>query len=319
MSAAPQSRAPEPADLSANADRTSVYVYGDALLALTDRLNGTESHVDAAALLHQILEPTDGLLERLGEFFEAAGEKAKEAEQDDGFDLSYDLADAAAEIRNLGEVLHVAEDRMRALNPPPPAPRPSVTSRLPRLYSRQHSRGTHADAADPRHRFLQDSMTPARTDLSDFASALAARLPGTWTSEYQRHARYEDQFPRTEQLWDVGHVDYIVSQYVLTHDAILHGPDSQRLYVADRPLYPHQFVVAPLTPDENGIKPHHFDGVEEPNGIAVPNDPARAAAQVARRVLPRYEQALEAVLDNTADEPDPRTGPPHRRSTRSSP
>ncbi|WSC03320.1 hypothetical protein OIE62_07585 [Streptomyces scopuliridis] len=131
VSAAPQSRAPEPADLSANADRTSVYVYGDALLALTDRLNGTESHVDAAALLHQILEPTDGLLERLGEFFEAAGEKAKEAEQDDGFDLSYDLADAAAEIRNLGEVLHVAEDRMRALNPPPPAPRPSVTSRLP--------------------------------------------------------------------------------------------------------------------------------------------------------------------------------------------
>ncbi|WP_411089249.1 hypothetical protein [Streptomyces sp. 061-3] len=136
----PQLRSPaptEPPDLSANADRTPahahVYVY--VLLALTDRLHGTESHADAAALLHQILEPTDGLLERLGEFFEAAGEKAKEAEQDDGFDLSYDLADAAAEIRNLGEVLHVAEDRMRALNPSPPAPRPSVapprTSRLP--------------------------------------------------------------------------------------------------------------------------------------------------------------------------------------------
>jgi hypothetical protein len=135
VSTVPQPRAPEPPDLSDNVDRTSSYVYGDVLLALTNRLNGTESHADAAAMLHQILDPTDGLLERLGEFFEAAGEKAKEAEQDDGFDLSDDLAHAAAEIHNLGEVLHVAEDRMRALNPPSPAPRPSAapprTSRLP--------------------------------------------------------------------------------------------------------------------------------------------------------------------------------------------
>ncbi|MFJ4322720.1 hypothetical protein ACIP3A_06340 [Streptomyces tricolor] len=137
VSTASQPRAPQSPDLSPSTGRTSAYVYGDALLALTDRLNGTESHADAAAMLHQILDPTDGLLERLGEFFEAAGEKAKEAEHDDGFDLSYDLADAAAEIRTLGEVLHVAEDRMRALNTPPPAPRPSAapprTPRLPAL------------------------------------------------------------------------------------------------------------------------------------------------------------------------------------------
>ncbi|WP_244190417.1 hypothetical protein [Streptomyces caeruleatus] len=54
-------------------------------------------------------------------------------------------------------------------------------------------------------------MTPPRTALSAFAAALAARLPGTWTSEYQRHARYADQFPRAEQLWDTGHVEHIVS------------------------------------------------------------------------------------------------------------
>ncbi|MCX4482109.1 hypothetical protein OOK44_37670 [Streptomyces cellulosae] len=111
------------------------YVYGEALRDLTDRLNTAESHADAAALLHQILEPTEGLLAQLGEFFEAAGEKAKEAEEDDGFDLSYDLADAAAEIRNLSEVLHVAEDRMRALTPLAPAPRlpssPAYASPLP--------------------------------------------------------------------------------------------------------------------------------------------------------------------------------------------
>ncbi|MFD6033613.1 hypothetical protein ACFWHF_03610 [Streptomyces griseoincarnatus] len=115
-------------------DRATIYVYGDALRALTDRLNGAESHTDAAALLHQVLDPINGLLAQLGDFFEAAGEKAKEAEEDDGFDLSYDLADAAAEVRNLGEVLHVAEDRMRALTPLAPAPRLSSTpARAPSL------------------------------------------------------------------------------------------------------------------------------------------------------------------------------------------
>ncbi|WP_277441417.1 hypothetical protein [Streptomyces sp. SPB162] len=117
---APQPKAPAPrADA---ADGAVGYVYGDAILALTDRLNGAASHAEAAVLLHQILDPINGLLERLGEFFEAAGEKAKEAEQDDGFDLSYDLADAASEIRNLGEVLHVAEDRMRVLTDQLPRP-----------------------------------------------------------------------------------------------------------------------------------------------------------------------------------------------------
>ncbi|CAL9415834.1 hypothetical protein [Streptomyces sp. enrichment culture] len=121
-------------DVSGTAERATVYVYGDALRALTDRLNGTDSHADAAALLHQVLDPINGLLAQLGEFFEAAGEKAKEAEEDDGFDLSYDLADAAAELRQLGEVLHVAEDRMRALTPLAPTPRlPPTAARTPSL------------------------------------------------------------------------------------------------------------------------------------------------------------------------------------------
>ncbi|MCX4588581.1 hypothetical protein OG819_02120 [Streptomyces sp. NBC_01549] len=128
------------------ADHASNHVYGDAILALTDRLNGAESHADVAALLHQILDPINGLLERLGEFFEAAGEKAKEAEEDDDFDLPDDLADAAAELRNLGEVLHVAKDRMRALTPLVPAPRlPSTAARAPSLPSRA------LPPAEPRH------------------------------------------------------------------------------------------------------------------------------------------------------------------------
>ncbi|MFE2063042.1 hypothetical protein ACFXDH_11630 [Streptomyces sp. NPDC059467] len=137
---------PQAREIPGTPDRGPAYVYGDALRALTDRLNGAESHADAAALLHQILEPTDGLLAQLGEFFEAAGEKAKEAEQDDGFDLSYDLADAAAEIRTLREDLHMAEDRMRALTPHMPTPQlPSTPARAPSLPPRA------LPPAPPRH------------------------------------------------------------------------------------------------------------------------------------------------------------------------
>ncbi|MEN8654407.1 hypothetical protein ABCR94_28370 [Streptomyces sp. 21So2-11] len=125
-STAPRPRAHQARHEATDRNGPAAYVYGDAVLALTDRLNGAESHAEAAALLHQVLDPTQGLLGRLGEFFEAAGEKAKEAEQDDGFDLSDDLAHAAAEIRALGEDLHVAEDRMRSLTTPPQAHRPAA-------------------------------------------------------------------------------------------------------------------------------------------------------------------------------------------------
>ncbi|MFJ5265517.1 hypothetical protein ACIQAC_34125 [Streptomyces sp. NPDC088387] len=155
-------------------------------------------------------------------------------------------------------------------------------------------------------------MPSRRTDLSSFAARLAARLPGAWTSEYQHRSQYTDQFPRIKHLWDRGHIEYIVSQYDLTHDAVLHGPAGQRLYAIDRPLHTHQFVVAPLIPDSAHIKPHHLDAVREPHGIAVPNDPARAAARVTRRLLPRYEQALYTLLTHAANQPEPprRPSPP---------
>lgn len=137
------SEAPVTAD---SAGHAPVYVYGDAVLALTDQLNGAESHADVAALLHQILDPANGLLERLGEFFEAAAEKAKDSEEDDGFDLSYDLTDAAAEVRTLTEVLDTAEARMRALTSLTPAPQlPPSAARTPPLPPRA------LPAAPPRH------------------------------------------------------------------------------------------------------------------------------------------------------------------------
>ncbi|MBA2950272.1 hypothetical protein [Streptomyces himalayensis] len=151
-------------------------------------------------------------------------------------------------------------------------------------------------------------MPPTRTDLNSFAADLALLLPNSWSSEYHRHSAYKDQFPVANQLWDAGRAGWVVSEFVLTHHAVLHGAEGRRLYVTDRPLHPHQFVVAPLEPNGEDIKPHHFVGVEEPNGIAVPNDPIRASTQVARRLLPHYERALKQVRRNAAEQPEP----PHR-------
>ncbi|MEV7393423.1 hypothetical protein [Streptomyces sp. NPDC091215] len=120
-------------------------------------------------------------------------------------------------------------------------------------------------------------VPPTRTTfLSSFAAALADQLPGIWRSVYHRHASYTEQFPTTERLWDTGHVASIVGEVAVGHDAVLYGPAQQQLYLTDRPLYRHQFVVAPLEPE--GLKPHHFSVVDEPNGIAIPNDPARVLA-----------------------------------------
>ncbi|MFB9556868.1 hypothetical protein [Streptomyces roseoviridis] len=138
---------------------------------------------------------------------------------------------------------------------------------------------------------------------------MATRLPGTWTSEYHRHASYSEQFPVAERLWDTGHVDWAVSEHVLGHHAVLTGSAGEELYVIDRPLRRGQFLVAALEPP--GFQPHHFRGVPEPNGIAVSADPVRAAASISCRLLPRHARAVEAVRARARRRPDP---PAHRQT-----
>ncbi|MFF5491315.1 hypothetical protein [Streptomyces virginiae] len=131
-------------------------------------------------------------------------------------------------------------------------------------------------------------------------------MPGTWTSTYTRHAVYEDQIATTSTVWDAGAVGYAASNFVLGRQAVLGRADGARLSVFDRPLYPAQFMIGALEPDA-----HHdaFHEVAEPNGIAIPSDPVRAAAQVTRRLLPRYDQALRQVQRNTAHPPPRRAAP----------
>ncbi|WP_435059124.1 hypothetical protein [Streptomyces sp. bgisy060] len=95
------------------------YVYGRALLDLTDRMHAAGTYRQAAALTDQALDAVDGALERLAEFFEAAGEQALAADSDEGHDLREDFDQAAQTLRSVAEDLHAATERMYALGPSP--------------------------------------------------------------------------------------------------------------------------------------------------------------------------------------------------------
>lgn len=135
-------------------------------------------------------------------------------------------------------------------------------------------------------------------DLASFAIALAEALPGNWTSEHQRHAQYPDQFTRAEHVWDMDLVAHAIAQHVLDQDAVLTRDDGTRLYVIAHPRRDEEFLVGAMAPAD--IAPEAFRTVREPDGIAVPDDPERAAEDIATDLLPRYDNALAQVHGNAA-------------------
>ncbi|CDR10542.1 hypothetical protein [Streptomyces iranensis] len=96
--------------------------YGHQILALTDQFNAATTYREAAETAEHVLDEADGVLARLGQFFEAAVEKVKESETDEGWELAYKFEDAVATLTSLSDELHDAGDQMRDLDPPP-APR----------------------------------------------------------------------------------------------------------------------------------------------------------------------------------------------------
>ncbi|MEV0470671.1 hypothetical protein [Streptomyces prunicolor] len=151
-------------------------------------------------------------------------------------------------------------------------------------------------------------MPTPHDELSAFASALAARLPGTWTSA---PPQVDDaSCSLMTRVWDVGHILWAAGYDSMLH-VLLDGPDGQQLCVFKRPVgRGGEFLVTPMYP--TGFKPHQVSSVDAPNGIVVPDNPLRAAADGIRRVLPRYEAAFGAVRHHARIQPEP----PHSRAER---
>ncbi|MCY0954963.1 hypothetical protein [Streptomyces sp. H27-S2] len=142
--------------------------------------------------------------------------------------------------------------------------------------------------------------------LAAFGEALAARLPGTWNSTDSLNPAYQDRFLTLDTPWDAGHAGYVATNFPLAREVFLRRADGAHFLIFDRLRHPRQFLICALEPDL-----HHdaFYGVAEPNGIAISCDPPRAASQIARRLLPLYDEALLQVR-RQAVRPVPRRAAP---------
>ncbi|MEC3996137.1 hypothetical protein VSR01_22520 [Actinacidiphila sp. DG2A-62] len=140
------------------------------------------------------------------------------------------------------------------------------------------------------------TSSPAlRADLREFSNGLAARLPGSWNAvvveDFHDHPLRKDVLGR---LWDDGHVAWAVGDFVHERAALLAGPGETILLAVRRPLRPGQFLIAPLAPPGAAASGRHAFA---PAGIAVPADPARAAAAVQQRLLLNGPDGPTAVSD----------------------
>ncbi|MEU9342024.1 hypothetical protein AB0D74_12500 [Streptomyces sp. NPDC048278] len=119
-------------------DPAGVRGIGHSMLTLVDHLNGAATYEAAADVVDEILDPDDGVLVRLGDFFEAAAVQANSVDTDGGWELSHLFEDAAVTVRDLGTDLHAASGRMRDLGPPP---KRSWQEGVARYYASAPTRG----------------------------------------------------------------------------------------------------------------------------------------------------------------------------------
>jgi hypothetical protein len=119
---------------------------------------------------------------------------------------------------------------------------------------------------------------------------VAARLPGRW--ETTHHDVRSPASAITQFAWDnAQHHDGIPADD--PHAAVLDGPDGEQLLVTPSPDRPHRFLAGALFPPGTAIWMRYRPPVAR--AIAVPDDPARAAAAVTARFLPQYDLALHQL------------------------
>lgn len=97
-----------------------------------------------------------------------------------------------------------------------------------------------------------------------------------------------------DRLWDLGTAHWALMEFVNDHVGHLSHSAGLDLVVLRRPVRARQYLVAALVPLGHGLTYQAHDHAV-PLGIAVPDDPTRAAAAVTRRLLPSYQQALRII------------------------
>ncbi|MFB7630516.1 hypothetical protein ACFC0M_06145 [Streptomyces sp. NPDC056149] len=134
--------------------------------------------------------------------------------------------------------------------------------------------------------------------LASYADVLAGELPGTWTSTYHPPGHTDDLHELTDRAWDMDLVAESLAQHPLQHAAVLTRQDGAQLLVAERHDGRDSLLAAALAP--RSLPDEAYQGVGEPNGIALGDDPFLSAQQITRDLLPRYDAALAQVRHHAA-------------------
>jgi hypothetical protein len=104
---------------------------------------------------------------------------------------------------------------------------------------------------------------------------------------------YREQCALASHLWGLYHLNGVVGRITTTRAAVLAGPDGTRLVALHRPERSRQFLIGALIPDDAFEDASFYGDTTAPRPIAIGADPARAAADVTRRLLPGYHAAVE--------------------------
>ncbi|MZD08304.1 hypothetical protein GTW43_24950 [Streptomyces sp. SID5785] len=139
--------------------------YGHQILSLIDQLNEAGTYSAAAEVTEHVLDPQDGVLIRLGEFFDHAAEQADAVPSTDAAHVAMRLESAAEKIRSLGDYLDGVGDDLRDLGPTPPSPAPSWHQKVAGYFATATRRRaqTTETPTDPPARTLPTEQRPDRT------------------------------------------------------------------------------------------------------------------------------------------------------------
>ncbi|MGW4200328.1 hypothetical protein [Streptomyces sp. NPDC004726] len=140
-----------------------------------------------------------------------------------------------------------------------------------------------------RHRAVV--VTSTRPHLGDIADTIARQLPGPWTSTvevYSHPVWQEDLMP---WLWDSGELTQAVQDGQVLYAAQLTNKNAGiNLLLIERPGHPAGYVVGAF--ESTDFDDTYDNHAHPPASAALPQDPYRAAAEIASRYLPAYHQAL---------------------------
>jgi hypothetical protein len=139
-------------------------------------------------------------------------------------------------------------------------------------------------------------VTSPNRFLGDIASAVAARLPGSWEATIERFPQRSDQNDFASWLWDAGPLLSTLQNYRVPCAAILRDGAGTELLLVQRP-WDGQYLAGALLPS-----PDHLNATASaPPSVNAPTAPGLAAS-IGVRLLPQYERAVLLSQLEEADE-----------------